>query len=199
MKAEVQHLSHSFRTDAAHLIIKARCANNPKESPSLRTSYIAKLVVDAYMACECALKSMIAATSHDKSGAEVYATIRKCGHKLPLLMELANPKSLNKNYKKFLEEASELGVSLRYSLDLFSLATCELIPNDKEGFKNNEQFEKIDQTCLKTFLVIAKLLADEADERHSATFGTEKSALRGQPQRIKNNLVGFQKCKMNCC
>jgi hypothetical protein len=168
MNTEVEHLSNSFRTDADHLLIKVHCANNPNKSPNLRTSYIAKLVVDVYMSCECALKSMIASSSHDKSGVEVYAAILKYRHNLWCLVKHANPKKLNKDDKKILQQVSKLGVSLRYSLDLFSLTTCEFLPNDKVNFK-------IDQAYLKNFLAVAKLLTDEANERHKKKFDTGRT------------------------
>ena len=153
MSGEVQHLSHSFRTDAAHLIIKARCASKAKEAPQRRTSYIAKLVVDAYMACECALKSMITSSIQGKSGVQVYREIWKCGHDLRRLMKQAGPKSITEDDRRFLKQASKRGVSLRYNLDLFSLTTCEL-----------------DQKYFGRFLRIAVLLTQEADIRHLDAF-----------------------------
>jgi hypothetical protein len=163
MSGEVQHLSHSFRTDAAHLIIKARCASKAKEAPQRRTSYIAKLVVDAYMACECALKSMITSSIQGKSGVQVYREIWKCGHDLRRLMKQAGPKSITEDDRRFLKQASKRGVSLRYNLDLFSLTTCELLPDDQVTFQ-------VDQKYFGRFLRIAVLLTQEADIRHLDAF-----------------------------
>ena len=118
MNLEVQHLSHTFLTDAAHLIEKARHANTSM-APNKRTSYIAKLVIDVYLACECALKSMIASANIDKPGAEVYARILNLGHNLKRLMKHADPKSIDADARNFLKQASKRGIHLRYSLELF--------------------------------------------------------------------------------
>jgi len=168
MSAQIQHLSHSFRTDAAHLIFKTRCASNPKAkgAPYPRTSYIAKLVVDAYMACECALKSMIASSNKTKSGADVYTIIRQCGHDLRCLMKQAKPLSISKDDRNFLKQASKRGVSFRYSFDLFSLTTCDFLPSDEVSFR-------LDPNYLAEFLRIADLLAKEANERHVRDLGTQ--------------------------
>ena len=159
--AETHHLSHSFRTDAAHLIEKVRHANSPK-APHLRTSYIAKLVVDAYMACECALKSMIASANADKTGTEVYGIILKRGHNLKRLIAKALPQSIDEDACKFLKVASKHGVSLRYSLDLFSLTTSDSIQGSRF---------QIDQNYLREFLKVAKSLTQEAEARHRSIFG----------------------------
>ncbi len=167
MNAEVEHLSHSFRTDAAHLLIKARCANNSIGAPTSRNSYIAKLVVDAYMSCECAMKSMMASSSRDKSGSEVYTAIINCGHDLWRLIKQANPKSLNMDDRKMLKKATKIGVNLRYSLNIFSVTTCEFLPNDDVALK-------INQAYLVKFLAIAESLKDEANARHTKVFDTGK-------------------------
>jgi hypothetical protein len=173
MNVLVQHLSHSFRTDAAHLIEKARHANTPK-APHLRTSYIGKLVVDAYMACECALKSMIASANEDKTGTEVYALIIKRGHDLNRLMKDVNPKSISDDDRKFIKKASKLGVKLRYSLDLFSVVTCDLIAED-----DDVDFQ-IDQAYLKKFLSIADSLSKEANAQHKSVFGNGATPIMSQ-------------------
>jgi hypothetical protein len=161
MNTEVQHLSHSFRTDAAHLITKAHCANDHAKAPNKRTSYIAKLIIDAYMACECALKSMIASSNANKTGVEVYRMIRHCGHDFRHLIKEAKPKKTSRADLDFLKQASKRGVNLRYSLDLFSLSNCDFIPNDSVGFHP-------DQPYLLEFLRIAEVLRSEADEHHFA-------------------------------
>lgn len=174
MNAEVQHLSQSFRTDAVHLIEKVRHANTPS-APHRRTSYIAKLVVDAYLACECALKSMIASANNGKTGTEVYALILKLGHDLKRLMKQANPKSIDDDARKFLKQASKRGVHLRYSLDLFSLTISDLIPNDDMRFRINQDY-------LVRFLTIADLLAQEANTRHKDVFGSGSTRVMSQKQ-----------------
>ncbi len=171
---EVQHLSHSYLTDAVHLALKAKVANTPS-APHLRTSYIAKLVIDAYMACECALKSMIASANHGDKGSDVYASILKCGHDLHRLVKKAQPKNINERERAFLKDASKRGVNLRYSLDLFSLTTCDLIPSDEIAFK-------IDQEYLKKFLSVAGSLANGADVRHKSVFKNGATPLMSQKQ-----------------
>ena len=61
-------------------------------------------------------------------------------------------------------------MQLRYSLDLFGISNCDLIPDDDVIFR-------IDQPYLASFLAIAKLLVDEANIRHKKVFGNGKKAL----------------------
>ena len=182
MNLEVQHLSHTFLTDAAHLIEKARHANTSM-APNKRTSYIAKLVIDVYLACECALKSMIASANIDKPGSEVYARILNHGHNLKRLMKDADPKSIDADARNFLKQASKRGIHLRYSLELFSVTTCELLQDDTVGFR-------IDQDYLKKFSEIGVSLAKEAKERHQRVCGSGTTS-RMTPEQLKeyvNNL-----------
>jgi hypothetical protein len=186
MNTEIQHLSHSFRTDAAHLITKAHCANDPAKAPNKRTSYIAKLIIDAYMACECALKSMIASSNANKTAVEVYQIIRNCGHDFRHLIKEAKPKKTSRADLKFLIQASRRGVNLRYSLDLFSLSICDLLPNDSVCFHP-------DQPYLSEFLRIAEVLSSEANEHHvalgtTATFKSSRELLK-YVQRLRKITV----------
>jgi putative addiction module CopG family antidote len=65
VNSKVRHLSQCYRMDAHDLIEKVRRANKPIV---LTESYIGKLAIDAYMACECALKSIIASSNLDREG-----------------------------------------------------------------------------------------------------------------------------------
>ena len=174
-------MSLSYWTDAVHLLVKVRLANRP-DAPHLRTSYIAKLVVDVYMACECALKSMIASGTRDKAGPDVYRVILRCGHDLRRLKKEAHPQGISDEDAEFLKLSSEMGVSLRYSLDLFSLTACELIPNDSQSLR-------IDQSFLSRFIDIAKLLEKEAEARHKEAFGDGVTS-----PMVPNQLKAYVEC-----
>ena len=194
MNAEVQHLSHSFRLDAAFFIQKVEHANTPS-APFLRTPYIAKLVVDLYMACECSLKSQISSASTSKTGSEVFATILQFGHNLKRLLKAANPTNINADDKAFLRNAAKMGVTLRYSLDLFSLSASDLLPEEAITFR-------LDQDYLQRFMSIAKSLTNEANAKHKEAFGDGSSPLMSQKQvkeYVKKLRAVSKKAGKKCC
>jgi hypothetical protein len=136
---------------------------------------------------------MIASSSRNKSGVEVYAIILDCSHDLPRLIEQAQPKSLNDEDREFLTRASKYGVNLRYSFDLFSIVTCDWLPEDNVDLVMGQEH-------LKNFLKIAKSLATEADERHKKIYDSQKTfLLMNEVKNFVDELRVVSKKQRNMC
>ena len=185
MQDEIKHLSRSFKTDAEFFIEKARVAfaNSILKN---RTSFQSKLVIDAYMSAECALKSLICSTHPDQRAEDAYTLILKCGHNLAKLLKHAGNVPLSDEDKSFLRVATKRGVRLRYSLDLFNLTTSEIIPNDQVSFK-------IDAAYVKRFFGIAEQLFEHSHQTYLGAISSEPKimtlaeieALVGRLRKIK--------------
>lgn len=163
--SQIQDISHAFRTDAGHQLIKARIAF--EHSPvRTRTGFQAKIVVDLFMAAECALKSMMCSGGSYSTAELALRDILKLGHDLKRLMRAANPSSLTEEDKKALRTLNKKGVSLRYDLDLTALVTSELLESDSVDFGINEQY-------VGSLMELVERLKNEAQQRHKDKFGTQ--------------------------
>lgn len=162
--SQIQDISHAFRTDAGHQLIKARTAF--EHAPvRARTGFQAKIVVDLFMAAECALKSMMCSGGTYSSAESALRDILTLGHDLKQLMRGASPDSLADDDKKILLALNRKGVSLRYDLDLTSLVTSELLESDSVEFGIDEQY-------VTSLMELVQKLNDEAQQRHRDKFST---------------------------
>lgn len=190
--SQIQDISHAFRTDAGHQLIKAQSAFE-HASVRMRTGFQAKIVVDLFMASECALKSMMCSGGSYISAESALRDILKFGHDLKRLMRAANPSGLTEEDKDALRVLNKKGVSLRYDLDLTALVTNELLEFDTVDFG-------IDEEYVKRLMSIVHKLNDEAQERHRTKFGTQgrvmtKKQVEGEVKALRRLLKEVRKKK----
>lgn len=169
MNDELQHLSRSFKTDAVHLLEKAKAAFNHSNLRK-RTSFQAKLVVDAYMSIECSLKSLLCSKDADQEATVVYANIRKLGHDLTKLHKCVGVVPITREDEAILRAATKRGVHLRYSLDLFNLTTCDALTKDSVAFT-------IDEAYVQRFFAIADRLSKHAQTVHTSAFPSSEELI----------------------
>lgn len=192
LNSQIQDISHAFRTDAAHQLIKARSAFEHAEV-RMRTGFQAKIVVDLFMAAECALKSMMCSKGTYDSSESALRDILKYGHDLKRLMVKANPSCLEEKEKTFLKELNKKGVSLRYDLDLTAIVTSELMDCDSVDFK-------IDQQYVDSLMTIVGKLNDEAQKRHKNHFKSQgrvmtKKQVKDEVEQLRKLLKNVRKKK----
>jgi hypothetical protein len=190
--SQIQDISHAFRTDAQHQLIKANTAFE-HASVRTRTSFQAKIVVDLFMAAECALKSMMCSGGTYTSAESALRDILKIGHDLKRLMREANPSCLTEDDKGTLRTLNKKGVSLRYDLDLTSLVTSELLESDSVNFGINEQY-------VTSLSKLVEKLSNEAQERHWDRFGTHgrgmtKKQVEDEVKELRQLLKAVRKKK----
>ncbi|MEI6514244.1 MAG: HEPN domain-containing protein [bacterium] len=173
MNLELQHVSHAFRTDSGHLVEKARAAYKHGRV-RMRTGFQAKIVVDLFMAIECALKSMMCTNAPSQDVETVLSAIFKYGHDLKRLLKAGKPKSLQSEEIELLNELNNKGVSLRYDLDLYSIVSSDLLCSDDVIFK-------IDPEYVERLMELAKRVSDEAQSAHKNAF-SEPSRLLSRKQ-----------------
>jgi hypothetical protein len=190
--SQIQDISHAFRTDAGHQLIKARTAF--EHAPvRARTGFQAKIVVDLFMAAECALKSMMCSGGTYSSAESALRDILKIGHDLKRLMRAANPSSLTEDDKKALCTLNKKGVSLRYDLDLTSLVTSELLESDSVDFGINEQY-------VSSLIELVEKMSNEAQQRHRDKYGTQgrvltKKQVENEVKELRQLLKAVRKKK----
>jgi hypothetical protein len=190
--SQIQDISHAFRTDAGHQLIKAKTAFE-HASVRTRTGFQAKIVVDLFMAAECALKSMMCSGGNYTSAEAALRDILKIGHDLKRLMRTATPSSVTEDDKKALRTLNKKGVSLRYDLDLTSLVTSELLESDSVDFGINEQY-------VRSLIQIVEKLSEEAQQRHRSKFGTQgrmmtKKQVESEVKELRHLLKAVRKKK----
>lgn len=190
IQSQTQDISHAFCTGAGHQLIKAKSAFD-HASVRMRTGFQAKIVVDLFMAAECALKSMICSGYNYSTAELALRDIFRFGHDLKRLMRAANPSSLTDDDKRFLQKLNKKGVSLRYDLDLIALLTSDLIESDSVNFEINEKY-------VSKLIEIVDKLNDEAQVRHKTQFGTQgrvmtKELLKDEIEQLRKLLKDVRK------
>lgn len=78
-----------------------------------------KSFLDLQMACECALKAHVALGRLNDDPKEVYTLIRRSGHQIAALANLANLNVDRGTYDELAARLQDFSVFLRYSLDAY--------------------------------------------------------------------------------
>ncbi|BAN34585.1 hypothetical protein SCD_n00743 [Sulfuricella denitrificans skB26] len=116
-----------------------------------------KAFVDLLMACECALKSHAILGNFDADPKQVYCDIRKAGHSIERLADLACFLSDRSNYDFLKERLQPFSVIIRYSLEAYDTFFPAFVEWDNaeihySGTIGNTQWCFAVRKCLQSLL-----------------------------------------------